>query len=195
MSHSARKPLTAEQRKLANDYILYAYKLIIPFQRSWPRHSDRFRSAAFRGLVDAAGAWDAARGVGFSTYARYRINGELQSTLTEVANEHTHPVLSYYATAGRDGLTVLEHHNKLVDRIPRLDAATHMESTEECSRLLRQLPSKHAAALRYSVLDGMAYWQIGEVLGVSKSRVNGLIDEAKKWLRDIVARERRRGST
>lgn len=71
--------LTCEGRRLIVDYIWLADLLATKANKAGDASlwHDAARSAAYKGLIDAAGTWRADGGATFNTYATYRIRGAI----------------------------------------------------------------------------------------------------------------------
>ncbi len=104
---------------LIESHISYAHAIAAELLARFPAHIDRqeVRAAAEYGLVQAANAYDASKGVAFSTFAYYRIRGAVfdllrqtvkVSRFEEAANEY---MVDYSAGAGATAPSYAEVKN------------------------------------------------------------------------------------
>ncbi len=152
-------PLTSAQSELAAKYVPLAKRMARRLPHVLPRERLDFRSAAFLGLCEAARAFDPAVGVDFSTYARRRIDGAMRT----------------YQAANPNGLNAADADNAVAPE--NLDAA-RFDDRDQVLDLIRRLPQRHRHLCRLLYLDGMDRREAARVMGLSKSRVSRLHDEA-----------------
>lgn len=175
-----RRPLSVFRQDLAARYMPMARSLARPRKRSWPGSADDFDSAAMLALVEAAEAYDATRGVKFSTFARHRILGALrdaQRRLTlkgwklEGGQKMRPRLVSLVSTAEQHGRLVSSH-------LSDPPVGTELEATDEVERWLKKLPKRHAEVCREIYLNGCSQSEAARRVGCSQSRLSYVHREA-----------------
>ncbi len=157
-------PLTSAQSELAAKYIPLAKRMARRFRSVFPRERPDFRSAAFYGLCLAAGTFDPAVGINFGRWAPYWINGAMLNHRTKCRKQPPHDMLG-----------------EVLD--PSRPVAARDDDRDQVLDLIRRLPGKHRHLCRLLYLDGLDRREAGRVMGLSKSRVSTLHDEAMALLK------------
>ncbi len=165
-----RLRLTAEQQKLAADYLPMARCLARSFKATWPSLRDEFDSAAALALVEAARSFDPTRGLRFATFARYRIWGALRS-----ARRNDVP-LGFRKDPGQAPYVFpMTQRSEEIGRVlvsrPEQPVGRNLEDHEQMERWLRTLPRQQAVACRHLYLNAATYSEIAQALACTKSRV------------------------
>lgn len=152
---------------------------------------DELRSAGYRGLLDAAGRWDPARGTRFATYASARILGAMRDWLRDsdwvtrsarARGERAPEVLRL--APGRKRYLLAGTVQDVEDRRRRDNPTEALEWAE----LLRLLPSPRLRVLvDLRFREERSQREVGEVLGVSESRACQLERRALRRLRELLA--------
>lgn len=192
----ATKPLTEEQRKLAEEHWALIEQVASITGARRMEYGDRVGVGA-EGLVDAAATYDPARGAGFKTWATVRIRSKILDAIRE----------GYSCTVrvGRGGRSMgperYQNHKRplsLSAGPAELDfarvAATHADLIPARGRKVsidREMVRKAARTLglREAIILSMYYgydWKmkdIGRRLGLSESRVSQTISECLERLR------------
>jgi RNA polymerase sigma factor (sigma-70 family) len=182
----AKRPLTEEQQELATRYLPLARALAGRMRYAWPGALDEFESAALLALVEAAQAFDTARGVNFATFAHYRIRGALRDLRREL-----------YSRGGRGDVanpqfhkfSRLESESEALGRVigaePDEPIGTEMENLDTIENWIRQLPRTHSLAFRHIYLDGKTKEETARLVGCSKAYLTRLHQEAITWLHHV----------
>jgi RNA polymerase sigma factor for flagellar operon FliA len=193
-----------------------------------PAGADRenLESAGICGLVEAAGQFDAARGVSFTTYAYPRIRGAILDELRRNCPLPQHMLERWgrirdayaaleteatpEALAERTGLGLTEveeclraiqltrpdsWYEELGDRVAddeertapdqRLDVE---EQTQALAAAIEELPRQMRLAVTLYYREELRLKEIGEVLGLSESRVSRILSRAQLQLRERLER-------
>lgn len=157
-------PLTAEQQRLAVQYLPMARALARPFKDQFPDVWEEFESAASLALVEAARAFDPDRAVKFSTFARQRIWGSLRDVRRErIVRSHNE---CQAANGTQPGLSLVDLVSAESEPI-----GSEMEAVEAVEQWLRKLPRQHAMACRLIYLQDKTHAEVAEILGFSPSRI------------------------
>ncbi len=201
--------LTAEQQSLAERYLPMARALARPARLAHPGGSADFAAVALAGLVEAARSWDPARGVKFSTFARWRVLGAIKdarraAALRGYAGDPDPPRVASLIDL-RCGVTRHDLHGHAFDRDvpaewngrvvtarPDRPVGEALESAEWVESRLRNLPPKQAAAARAVYLEGMSQGEAAAALGYSRSRLSCLLKDARLRVGEALAAEARR---
>jgi DNA-directed RNA polymerase sigma subunit (sigma70/sigma32) len=177
-------PLTAAQQALASGpgSLRLAEAIASRYARRFPRHEADIVSAAFLGLVQAAGRFDPACGALFTTFARPRVLGAVRDALRDLLpvgcrRKGSERPENPFVSLGSPGLSEPSSGD--------LPVGWEAEAEDEVIRLSRGLPGQYAVAVRTYYLDPRAetFRDLGELLGVGMSRANQLICESHEMLR------------
>jgi RNA polymerase sigma factor (sigma-70 family) len=154
------------------------------FARSKARDvpADDLIGEALLGLTYAAAMYDDGRSVPFSAYARLVI----------------HHRLIHWVRVWRRGRRLRLHRPEpdengdnavwdAEDRHPRPDPAAGATARELCERIRRVLPAHLYAILHEYHAEGQTLREIGERLGISRQRVQQLLDKAADRARELFA--------
>ncbi len=197
-------------------HIPYAHAIAAEFLSRFPAHVDRkdVQAAAEFGLVQAANAYDSARGVAFTTFAYYRIRGAVfdllrqtvkASRFEEAANEY----MADYSSGSPAGAAAPSYDE--LKNIASSVAATYFLSLENLSQepeaqnnqapletllrreqqqgirtALQSLPEKNRQVLAAYYFEDLTLDEIGVRLGLSKSWVSRLHAKGLELLRPAV---------
>ncbi len=201
---------------LIESHISYAHAIAAELLARFPAHVDRqdVRAAAEYGLVQAANAYDASKGVAFTTFAYYRIRGAVFDLLRETvkatrfegaANEY---MMDYSASAGAGAPSYAEVKNvaagivasyflSLENPSPErsvqnaeapLDTLLRREQQKGIREALKTLPEKNRKVLEAYYFEDLSLEQIGKRLGLSKSWVSRMHAKGLEMLRPAVQR-------
>lgn len=187
---------------------------------------ENLEAAGVLGLVEAAGQFDASRGVPFKTFAYPRIRGAILDELrrncplpqhmlqrwtrirhaaSSLAGPHTAEALARTSEMSvNDVEECLEAirmtrpevwHEDIVapSVIRRIDPAEHLENAEERRILadaIESLPKLDRLVVSMYYQDDMRLKEIGEVVGLSESRVSRILARAETRLQELVDRRR-----
>lgn len=154
-------PLTAVQRQLVTDHIGLARYLARRAQCGL-LDLDEARSTAHLALVNAASGYDPARGP-FPAYARAVIRGSLLHAIRSARRRAMEPL---------DGTEA----GVEFDRVADADLKARID------RAVQSLPERLQTACRLRWWHGAGLSEIGAELGVCRSRVGQLLDEAVRLL-------------
>ena len=211
-----RKPWVSLMTSLIESHISYAHAVAAELLARFPAHIDRqdVRAAAEYGLVQAANAYDAAKGVAFTTFAYYRIRGAVfdllretvrVSRFEEAANEY---MMDY--TAGASGGApsyaevkdvaagiVASYFLSQRDAPPGpiaqsgqapLESLLRREQQQGIREALATLPEKNRRVLEAYYFEDLTLEEIGKRLGLSKSWVSRMHAKGLEMLRPAVER-------
>jgi RNA polymerase sigma factor (sigma-70 family) len=179
----ARQPLTEEQQDLATRYLPLARSLASRMRHAWPGARDEFESAASLALVEAAQAFDTARGVNFATFARHRIVGALRDLRRELYSrggrgDVANARLPRFSRLAHD----TEDQGHLIGAEPDEPVGAELELVDTVESWIRQLPRTHSLAFRHIYLDGKTQDEAAKLVGCSKAYMSRLHQEALTWL-------------
>jgi RNA polymerase sigma factor (sigma-70 family) len=202
------KPLTPEQKELAELYVPMAMALAWPLKRRWPQHADEFDSAAWLALVKAAGIFDPARHVKFSTFARRRIVGALKDVYRFHAVEKARIERGRLPSTGFHFDPRSEEKNPTPVRLgtrgrscrdePPIGHRMEHEEAFECR--IAALPPRNADVCRLIYVEDMNQHDAAARLGISQSRFCYLHRESLAilngtWSEWVAVKVRRRAAT
>lgn len=207
---------------LIEQHIPFAHAVAAELLARFPAHVDRqeVRAAAEYGLVQAANAYDASKGVAFTTFAYYRIRGAVFDLLRETvrtarfeeaANEY---MMDYSAgaEAGSHADVASVAAGIVASYFLSLEKASAEAPTESVGapfdtllrkeqqkgirEALRTLPEKNRQVLEAYYFEELTLDEIGKRLGLSKSWVSRMHAKGLELLRPAVERTfaLRRGS-
>lgn len=170
--------MTTAQQQLVLDYVSLADKLAGKRKRTLPKFVDieELRSAAYMGLVEAAGRYDAAFGVLFSTFAYRRIMGAMQDHLRAqgfVKEGERSPFLSLDSPIGEDGVSLKD----------TVEARSESNVGEAFEAVTVKLDPQAKAVLWDYFIDEHSMKEVGEKFGVSESRISQLVKSYKDRIR------------
>ncbi len=214
--------------RLILEHLSYVRHILGKMLGSLPDYVDHenLESAGILGLVEAAGQYDPARGVAFTTFAYQRIRGAIldelrrncpvpQSilqnwALIRDASTHMDPPLTPEKLAAATNLTIREVEDCLtamrltrpenwadelgelpvpMNRETQVDAGSHRDDERKVlADAIEQLPEKMRMAVTMYHMEDMRMKEIGQVLGLSESRVSRLLTAAELQLKSIVKR-------
>lgn len=207
-------PGSSPMTNLIESHISYAHAIAAELLARFPAHVDRqdVRAAAEYGLVQAANAYDASKGVAFTTFAYYRVRGAVFDLLRETvkttrfeeaANEY---MIDYSAGAGLPsdaevknvaaGIVAsyfLASENPSSEPPPRgadapLDILLRQEQQKVIRGALKTLPEKNRKVLEAYYFEDLTLEEIGKRLGLSKSWVSRMHAKGLEMLRPAVER-------
>lgn len=201
---------------MIESHISYAHAVAAELLARFPAHVDRrdVRAAAEYGLVQAANAYDATKGVAFTTFAYYRIRGAVfdllretikASRFEEAANEY---MMDYTAGAGAGAPSYAEVKNLAAGVVASyflssekpaseahlqspeapLDSLLKQEQQKEIRQALKNLPEKNRKVLEAYYFEDLTLEEIGKRLGLSKSWVSRMHAKGLEMLRPAVER-------
>lgn len=159
--------LAAEQERLINDNIRLVYFLARKYHSHYYDPEDVV-SIGCIGLIKAACAFRADRGVKFSTFASRCIENEIRSTLRKEKSEVQ--TLSFPVAFQENGLP---HEADLIE-----DNTSHalIDQCEhaELINALRSLPEIQKQLIKARYIEGLTQIQAGSLLDLSQSRISRL---------------------
>lgn len=173
-------------QQLVEQYIPWANKLAHRKKRGLPKfiELDEVRSAAYLGLVEAAERFDPEMGVEFTTFSYRRIWGAIHDYLRERGWGSSGG--EYQQVASLDAPPAEGGEGRLGDAV----AASPEGRVEECFEAVTAgLPEQAKLVLRHYFIDEYSMREVGDMFGVSESRVSQLIKQYKSQIRDGAARE------
>lgn len=206
-----------DRNDLVEAYRSYARAIAAGVARKYNAWNERAEldSAADLGLVEAAAAFNPARGVRFTTFSYYRIRGAIYDYLRQgnsrpslietAANEYLNASsATRNANAEQECAQIRNIAGALAAvHLLSLDATTQQladkseNSPEEqmlenerracLRRALDRLPPKKKQVLEDYYYRGMSLEEIGRVLGLSRSRVCRIHAESLEELRALIA--------
>lgn len=162
--------LTDEQRKLAEDNIRLAYKIAWRFLNCGIDIED-LQGYAMLGLVKAAVAYDASRGLKFSTLAVTVIEREILYALRGYTKNRRCVSLDAKLpeSDGKDDFRtladVIPYQEDGFERAERIDLIPTMMS-------LPQLKKREKRAIAGVILQGKTQEKVGQVIGINQSVVS-----------------------
>lgn len=163
---------------LITQYMPLANKLANEKKKNLPKFIsfEELQSAAYLGLVEAANRFDESLGNAFSTFAYWRIIGEMQDYLREIG----------WGSRGSLAMQSLDMETEsgemyLKDMVEAIPTKNHEEFLEE---LTHDLSWRSKDVLKKYYFDNMSLKEIAEIYNVSESRVSQLIGECKKSINE-----------
>ena len=201
---------------LIESHISYAHAIATELLARFPAHVDRqdVHAAAEYGLVQAANAYDASKGVAFTTFAYYRIRGAVFDLLRETvratrfeeaANEY---MIDYSAGVDTGAPSYVEVKNLAAGIVASyflsrekasleppaegtgapLESLLKQEQQKEIREALKTLPEKNRQVLDAYYFEDLTLDEIGKRLGLSKSWVSRMHAKGLEMLRPAVER-------
>lgn len=151
----ARKPLGVRKQRLAADYLPFALAIARDYWLRWPALRWQFESAAHLAITEAAGSFNAARGVKFPTFAKRRIVGAMQDVQRELLP------LGHRNTGDPAAAPKVASFSELPPALADNLAARHRpgsaaEDLDDFEDWLRELPGDEAEACRAAFLRNEA---------------------------------------
>lgn len=214
--------------QLILDHISFVRHILGRMLGALPEHvdSENLESAGILGLVEAAGQFDPARGIAFTTFAYRRIRGAILDELRRNcplpqrllqnwstirrASRHLSPPLTSEKIADASGLTIdqveeclaamrLTRPETWTDELSEIPnpggsrgdgpaAISRAEQSEILTEAISQLPEQMRLAITMYHFEDMRMKEIGQVIGLSESRVSRLVAEGELRLRSTVAK-------
>jgi RNA polymerase sigma factor FliA len=201
---------------LIESHISYAHAVAAELLARFPTHIERqdVWAAAEYGLVQAANAYDASKGVAFTTFAYYRIRGAvfdlLRQTIKdtrfeEAANEY----MADYSAGASAGAPSYEEMKNLASGIVAsyflsleklsseppdpsadapLDTLLRQEQQQGIREAMKTLPEKNRQVLEAYYFEDLTLEEIGNRLGLSKSWVSRMHAKGLELLRPAAER-------
>lgn len=153
--------MTIKQRnKLVVDYIPLANKIASIKNKSTPKNItlDELRSAAYLGLIDAANKFNSDYSCSFSTYARFRIIGSIKDYLKKSKVNFIELKDNYFSIFDYDKLGFID------------DLFSFLDYTGQ-------------NIMKMYYIENKSMKQIGDIFGVSESRISQMINKYKNIIR------------
>jgi RNA polymerase sigma factor FliA len=212
--------------ELIEKHVGYAHAIARSLLSRYPSNVTQrdLESAAEFGLVQAARAYDPARGIPFTTFAYYRIRGAIfdeirqlcrascfEAAANDYMNEQTMashtPENAAAAYQELQGITshlassyLLSLDSVREERIPQpgtspIGRVLHQEQTEIVRRAMDQLPERYRTVLHAYYYQELSLESIGKRLNLSKSWVSRLHAKALSRLHEILKQSSARQKT
>ena len=191
------KPLTPQQRELAaRPEGLDLVKRIAAFQsRKLPNRFCEIYAEGLLGLVEAAGRFNAALGVRFTTYAALRITGAIRDWMRLQTPQGYRrrpgpvPVIhSANSTEVSDTKQPAARRRFLIDTLQAPDGPVgwELESLEEVHRLTQPLLERQRDALRNYLTNAGTHTMksVGRLMGVTEGRICQLVADGLAEMRN-----------
>jgi RNA polymerase sigma factor for flagellar operon FliA len=159
-----------------------------------PNHvdTDDVRSTAALGLVDAIRRFDPKRGVSFSTYAPHRMRGHVLDELRELdwvprlVRSRKEPAIGMQSMSGF--APDLRYPHEFPEAVDRREDPVRIAGDRDLWRRLREiLTAKQVEVLDHYYRGNYTLKQIGQLMGLSESRVCQLHARAIHTLRRRLA--------
>jgi RNA polymerase sigma factor (sigma-70 family) len=182
MPNRLRPPLDDRQRSLATRYLPLARSMARRMAAFHPQWKQEFQSAAFLALVEAALAFDPARNVDFSTYARHGIWGALLDTRRELQQRPGPGRRSMSRTVIRLSAAA-EQHGRVLNTEPDEPVGTELEREEMVEAWISRMPRAQSRAFRLIYQDGRTQEEAADVVGCSSASMSRLHEQGLDWLR------------
>ncbi len=162
---------------LIEQYIPLANKLARQKKKTLPHKItfEELQSAAYMGLVDAASRFDESKGFSFSTFAYWRIIGEMQDYLRE---------LGWGSNKGDLISSLDQETDEEILLKDTIQSKTESNSEEFLEDITKDLPPIAKEIFFHYYFENMSLKEIGKLYNVSESRISQLIGEFKKTIRD-----------
>lgn len=187
MAPAPARTLTPERQALALRYLPMARALAAPFARAWPRLADEFRAVAAAELVEAALAYDPARGVSFARFARAGIAGGLIGVqVAQLPRGRRSPNV-------RSGARLVslrpgdERHGRVFGAAPDEPVGEALARDDRIDRWLAKLPPAEAQLVRDHYLGGVPRSELEGGDGTRNERVEVRLRKAVRRL-NVIAR-------
>jgi RNA polymerase sigma factor for flagellar operon FliA len=152
---------------LVENHIVFADKIACQKKKKLPKYIDieDLKSAAYMGLVKAATKYDNEFGASFTTFAFYRISGEIDDYLRKF---HRRAFMS------------LQQEDGQID-VPEKQKIKSVDFFEKFEKTLSQ---KMTYVLRSYFYEDKSLKEIGEDLGITESRVSQILTQTKSIIKD-----------
>lgn len=172
-SNPPKPPLNDAQRALTLQYLPLARAMAHRVARKWPAGGDDLQSAAYLALVEAAQAFDPARGVSFATFARHRVSGALidaQRSLFLKGWRGPAETRPRFVRLAPDS----EARGHVVGARDETPVGAELEAADAVEGLFKKLSARHRAALRLIHIDGKTQEEAAAVVGCSTATIHRL---------------------
>ena len=156
--------MTIEERnELVLSDIPLANKIASNKNKSTPKNVtlDELRSAAYLGLIDAANKFKSDYSCSFSTYARFRIVGSIKDYLKKTKINFIELKDNYFSICDYDKLCFVDD-------------------------LFSFLDYNGQNIMKMYYIENKSMKQIGEIFGVSESRISQMMNKYKKIIRNKI---------
>lgn len=152
---------------LVENNINFADKIACQKKKTLPKYIDldELKSAAYMGLVKAARRYDADFGATFTTFAYYRISGEIEDYLRKF---HHRVFLS------------LQQEEGCLD----LPQPKKVNTFGFFEKFEKTLPKKMSIVLKSYFYEDKSLKEIGAELGITESRVSQILTQSKTIIKD-----------
>lgn len=155
---------------------------------------DELLSAAYLGLIDAAERFEERlanekSSNPFKTYARQRINGEMNDYLRSCHwGTRTNPLrmMSIEQSAYRQRYDV-DRNSTIAEKVCNndIDIIDLLNSKELFDKIVRCLPKREQYIFRLRYLYDLTMKQVADTLNISESRVSQILSQNTKYLREV----------
>jgi RNA polymerase sigma factor FliA len=205
---------------LVEKHLAFAHAVAAEVLKKYPARvlRDDVERAAEFGLLQAARAYDASRGIAFTTFAYYRIKGAIYDDLRrsfraakfeEAANEYMRDYSESVATpATADDAyeevrniasSVVTGYLLSLESLPQepeqkngqspLDSVLQSERRNGIEAALTQLPAKNCEVLQKYYFEDLSYEEIGEQMGLSRSWVCRIHAKGLELMRELLKKQ------
>lgn len=164
-------------QQLVEQYVPLANKLAYQKKKTLPNFIDieELKSAAYLGLVEAASRFDPSVGVVFSTFAYPRIFGAIHDYLREQGwlkkGTESVTMLSLDAPCGDDSEATVWRDT--------IEAKAEDDIEESFEVITLNLDHQARTVLKHYFIDEYSMKEVGDMFGVSESRISQLIKQYK----------------
>ncbi len=166
--------MTKERERLVTDNMQLAH-YIANCYRSMPVEFEDIRSAAYLGLVKAAGTFDAGKGIKFSTFA-------VRVIVNEILMQYRKQKRCRFVTISLEAPVLPEEDISLMDMIPdKRNPYEMVETMADIQAGIKSLSERERQVLRIKAADpDTSQTEIGEMMGVSQSAASRYLKRVRE---------------
>jgi hypothetical protein len=165
-------------QKLVLEYVPFAENLAAQKKKSLPNFIDLedLKSAAYLGLVEAANRFDDKQNIAFSTFAYSRISGAIYDYLREQSffKGKFYPVISLNDSSNQENFALIQ----------TVSCKQKDETEENFEVITLGLDEQAKAILKYYFIYEYSMKEVGDLVGISESRVSQLIKIYNKKIKE-----------
>lgn len=171
------------RRRLIENYQPLVFKAAARFRMDHPAIMDMIQEGTV-GLIEAVESYQYTRGVAFSLYAKYRIQGRIMNYLEREGKKNWTYIDS--PVEGEESGTLGEY---LVDTAPEVSQqAEHNYLLDQVRQAMQRLPAKEQLVLSGVFLEEQEPKELAETLDMSISHIYRLQKQGIRRIRGILSK-------